>query len=107
MATPLGISFSTDENAVAQTDVQLLNKMVESLIVEFDQGKIEEFLSSSFASPKVMWHYRKVSSETRSRISSKITPKVACTTTHNASDVTTNEVLKTFRAARASRVKVP
>jgi len=39
MATPLGTSFSTDENAMAQADVQLLGKTVESLVVEFDQGK--------------------------------------------------------------------
>ena len=64
MATLFGISFSTDENAVAHADVQLLDKMVESLIVEFDQEKFEEFLSSGSASPKAMRHYRKVSSET-------------------------------------------
>ena len=54
MATQLGTSFFTDEKAVAQADVQLLEKMVESLVVEFDQEKFEEFLSSSSASPKVM-----------------------------------------------------
>jgi len=52
--TPLGTSFSTDENAMAQADVWLLRKMVESLIVEFDQGKFEEFLSSGSASPTAM-----------------------------------------------------
>ena len=77
MATPLGNAFSTDENAVAQDDVRLLGKTVESLIVEFDQGKFEEFLSSGSTSPKAMRQYRKVSSETPSLISSGITPKVA------------------------------
>ena len=54
MATPLGTSFSTDENVVAQIDVRLFGKTLESLIVEFDQEKFEKFLSSSSASPKVM-----------------------------------------------------
>jgi len=36
---------------MAQADVQLLGKMVESLIFEFDQEKFEEFLSSGSASP--------------------------------------------------------
>ena len=54
MATPLGISFSTDENAVTQADVQLLGRNVESLVVEFDQEKFEEFLSLGSTSPKTM-----------------------------------------------------
>jgi len=41
MAAPLGNSFSTDEKAEEQADVQLLEKTVESLAVEFDQGKFE------------------------------------------------------------------
>jgi len=41
----LGTFFSTDENVVAQTDVRLLRKTVESLVVEFDQGKFDESLS--------------------------------------------------------------
>jgi len=76
MAISLGTAFSTDENAVTQADVQLLGKTVESFVVEFDQGKFGEFLSSGSASPKAMQQYHKVSSETRSRISSGITPKV-------------------------------
>ena len=64
MATPLGTSFFTDENVVMQVDVQLLGKMVQSLVIEFDQGKFEEFLSSSSANSKAMRHYHKVSSET-------------------------------------------
>ena len=78
MATPLETSFSTDENVVAQTDVRLFGKTLESLIVEFDQEKFEEFLFSGSASPKEMQQYRKVSSKTCSRISSEITPEVAC-----------------------------
>ena len=52
MATPLGTSFSTDEQVVAQGDVIYMGKMVESLIVEFDQAKYEEFLSSGSKSPR-------------------------------------------------------
>ena len=66
MATTLGTAFSTDKNVVVQADVQLLGKMVESLVVEFDQGKFDEFLSLGSASPKVMRQYCKISSETRS-----------------------------------------
>jgi len=36
MATPLGIAFLTDENAMAQANVQLFDKMVEFLVIEFD-----------------------------------------------------------------------
>ena len=54
MATLLGKYFSTDENVVAKADVQLLEKTVESLVIEFDQEKFEEFLFSGSASPKAM-----------------------------------------------------
>ena len=39
---------------MAQADVRLLDETVDSLIVEFDQEKFEEFLSSGFAIPKAM-----------------------------------------------------
>ena len=52
MATPLGTTFVTDEQIVAQGDVLYKRKMVESLVVEFDQAKYEEFLSSGSKSPK-------------------------------------------------------
>ena len=52
MATPLGTLFVTDEQIVAQDDVLRKGKMVESLIIEFDQAKYEEFLSSGSKSPK-------------------------------------------------------
>ena len=52
MATPLGTTFSTDEQVVAQGDVTYMGKTVESLVVEFDQAKYEEFLSSGSKSPK-------------------------------------------------------
>ena len=46
-----------------------------------------------------MWQYCKVSSETRSRISSKITPEVARTTAHNAEGATS-------RATHAAHINV-
>ena len=52
MATPLGTTFSTDEQVVAQGDVICMGKTVESLVVKFDQAKYEEFLSSGSKSPK-------------------------------------------------------
>ena len=51
MATLLGTSFFTDENVMVQADVQILGKTVESLVVEFDQGKFKKFLFSGYASP--------------------------------------------------------
>jgi len=39
MATPLGTTFSTDEQVVAQGGVTSMRKVVESLVVEFDQEK--------------------------------------------------------------------
>ena len=52
MATPLGTTFVTDEQIVAQGDVLRKGKMVESLVVEFDQAKYEDFLSSGSKSPR-------------------------------------------------------
>jgi len=71
MATPLGTTFSTDEQVVAQGDVIYMGIMVESLIVEFNKAKYEEFLSSSSKSPRARQH-RKVSSGTRSPVHSEI-----------------------------------
>ena len=51
MATPLGTSFS-DEEVVVQSDVHLTGTTVETLVVEFDQVKYEEALSSGSLSPK-------------------------------------------------------
>ena len=54
MVTSLETTFSTDEQVVTQGDVTYIGKMVESLIVEFDQAKYEEFLSSGSKSPRVV-----------------------------------------------------
>jgi len=78
--------------------------MLESLVVEFDKEKFEEFLSSGSASPKTMRQYRKVSYETRSRISSEISPRVARTFVYSANGAIFNEVLKTYRANHATRI---
>jgi len=71
MTTPLGTFFSTDEKAVAQVDLMLLGSTIESLMVEFDQEKFEELLSLVSISPKTRRQYRKVSTKTRSQVSSK------------------------------------
>ena len=71
MATPLGTTFSADEQGVAQGDVTYMGKTIELLVVEFDQAKYEEFLSSGSKSPRAR-QYRKVSSGTHSWIPSEI-----------------------------------
>ena len=54
MATLLGTVFSTDENMVVQADVNFIGRTIESLVVEFDQAKYEEYLSSGSKSLKAM-----------------------------------------------------
>jgi len=78
MATPLGTTFSTDKQVVAQGDVTFMEKTVKSLVVEFDQAKYEEFLSSGSKSPRVARQYHKVSSEIRFQVPSETSPKMAC-----------------------------
>ena len=62
MATPLGTSFS-DEEVVAQSDVHLTGTTVETLVVEFDQAKYEEVLSSGSLSPKARRDTHRTSTE--------------------------------------------
>jgi len=78
MATPLGTTFSTDEQVMAQGDVNFMGKTVESLVIEFDLVKHEEFLSFGSKSPRVARQYRKVSLEICSQVSLKTSPKMAC-----------------------------
>jgi len=78
MATPLGTTYSTDKQVVAQGDVNFKGKTVESLVVEFDQAKYEEFLSSGSKSPKAARQYCRVSSEIGSQVSSETYPRMAC-----------------------------
>ena len=71
MVTPLGTTFVTDEQVVAQGDVIYKGKSVESLVVEFDQAKYEEFLSSGSKNQKAR-AYRRVSTGICPEIRSEI-----------------------------------
>ncbi|ONK73845.1 uncharacterized protein A4U43_C03F170 [Asparagus officinalis] len=64
MATPLGKSFS-DEEVVVQSDVHLTGTTVETLVIEFDQAKFEEVISSGSLSLKAMRKIHKVSKKTK------------------------------------------
>ena len=66
MVTPLGNILSTDEKAVAQADTKFMGSNGRIVIVEFDQEKFEEFLSSGPKSPRAVRQYHKVSLGTRS-----------------------------------------
>ena len=94
MVTPLGNAFSTDEQVVAQGDVTYIGKTVESLVMEFDQAKYEEFLSSGSKSPKARV-YRKVSSGICSRVRFEI-----------LSDATGKKDIMANRIMRNARVNV-
>jgi len=54
-----------------------MGRMVESLVVEFDQAKYGKFLSSGSKSPRAR-QYRNVSSEIRYRVPSKASSNVVC-----------------------------
>jgi len=71
MVTPLGTTFSTNEKVVAQGNITFMGKMVESLVVEFDQAMYKEFLSSGSKN-------RKVSSQICFQVSSETFPRMAC-----------------------------
>jgi len=70
MATPLGTEV--------QGDVSFTGKTVESLVVEFDQAKYEEFLSSGSKSSRVARQYRRVSSVISSQGPLETSPKIPC-----------------------------
>ena len=74
----MGTTFSTDEQVVVQGDVTFMRKMIESLVVKFDQAKYEEFLSSGSKSLRVARQYRRVFSEIHSQVFSETSPKMAC-----------------------------
>ena len=87
---------------MAQDDVTYMEKMVESLVVEFDQAKYEEFLSSGSKSPKARV-YRKVSSGTCSQVRSEILPDAT-----GEKDVVANRFMRNARASQEARmVNVP
>jgi len=77
MVTPLGTVLSTDEKAAVQTDLKLIGSTIESLVIEFNQEKFKQLLSSGSVSLKSMRKYRKVSNETRSLASSEASKKKA------------------------------
>jgi len=89
MTTPLETTFVTDEQVVAQGDVIYKAKTVESLVVEFDQAKYEEFLSSGSKSPKAR-AYRRVSTGICPEIRSEILSDAAAVKEVVAKCVTRN-----------------
>ena len=91
MATLLGTTFSTDEQVMAQGDVTFMGRKVESLIIEFDQAKYEEFLSSGSRSPKARV-YRKVSLGICSQVRSKILSDAT-----GEKDVVANRIMRNAR----------
>ena len=91
---------------MAQVDVKLIGSTVESIVIEFDQGKLDEFHSLGSKSPKATWLYHRASSETCSQVFSETPPKAVCTIAHNASSVMFSEVLKTSRVAHRARINV-
>lgn len=46
LVTTMRSSFFTKDNVVAQFDEKLIGLVVETLVVEFDQQKYEEYISS-------------------------------------------------------------
>jgi len=54
METPLEITLSTDEKAIAQVDLKLLGSSIESLVVEFDKKKFGKLLFLGSITPKSM-----------------------------------------------------
>ena len=61
MATPLGTSYFTNEEVVAQSDTKLIGSKVETLVVEFNQARYEALLSAGDSSLKTIKRGRKVS----------------------------------------------
>ena len=100
MATPLGTTFVTDEQVVAQGDVLYKGKTVESLVIEFNQAKYEEFLSSGSKSPKAR-AYRRVSTgicpEIRPEILSDAAP---------AKEVVAKRVMRNARTSVSQETRV-
>ena len=85
MMTSLGTISSTNEKTIAQADLKLLGLTVESLVVEFDQDKFEQLLSSS-------------TKETHSQVFLETSHREAHTLFDKASSSTFLGVLTTSRA---------
>ena len=82
------MSFSNEE-VVAQSDVHLTGTTVETLIIEFDQAKYEEAISSGSLCPKAMRKIHKVSEETKA-------PVVANAEVVTAFEIQNAEVMPAF-----------
>ena len=61
MATIIGEVIVSDDMIVAQSDEIAPGTTVESLVIEFDLAKYEEFVSSEGSSPASACKYRKAS----------------------------------------------
>ena len=85
---------------MAQGDVLYKGKMVESLVVEFDQAKYEEFLSSGSKSPKARV-YRRVSTGTCPEICSELLLDAAA-----VRDVVANHAMCDTRANVSQETRV-
>jgi len=92
MATPLGNTSVTDKQIVVQGDILYKGKTVESLVVEFDQAKYKEFLSSGSKSPKARV-YRRVSTGTCPVAHSELLSEAAA-----AREVVANHAMSDTRA---------
>ena len=77
--------------------------MVESLILEFDQAKHEEFLSAGSKSPRAR-QYRKVSSEIRSYVPSKASLNAVCAENFVAGCITCKARVNTSHETREVNV---
>jgi len=84
---------------MAQGDVTYMGKMVKSLVVEFDQAKYEEFLSSGSMSPRAR-QYHKVSLGTRSQIRSEIPSDVTDKKSAMANHITRNTCVNVSHETR-------
>ena len=105
MATPLGNSFS-DEEVVVQSDVHLTGTTVETLVVEFDQAKFEEAISSGSLIPKAMRKIHKVSKENKSLTVAGV-PKEVLSFGHNLSNSPSASGASLASAELAQRVECP
>ena len=61
MTTPLEIKFNTTENEVSQCDNQTFGSIAETLVIHFDQEKVEQFLSGGSARPLNVHKHKKIS----------------------------------------------
>ena len=61
MMNLLGTSFSTNEKVVSQSDKKALRSTAEMLVIEFDQEKFEQFLSTGTTRPFCVCKHKKIS----------------------------------------------